>query len=435
MLSLEEPKGYPVGATTFLCPLPSPVRHGSVKISGHEESGLLLEEVAFTAYYPAEVDSKTSRKGLHWITRPLSLALQGFIQFSGVKSYWITRGILAPLVYVYGRLIQIPVYANARLLRPKTAEKKQWPLVIFSHGLGGSRTAYSQICSRIAASGRVVLAIEHRDGTSHACQTRSWDAEGKCTLKPILYINKEDAMPDQSRSEPQPLRTDQLLVRHHEVYHTFETFSRFVAGDVDARLEVADDGKFKPVDWLPNDSGEPPVSFDDCFALIAYPAWCIKQFSILSSKPPAEYHHIPIRHALIYDPWLEPFPTPGPLPIDGTSTTEHHPDLPRMLVMNSEPFTRWDDHFLQLHTAVKKWGPEARLITLDFTWLPLIGSKAKRILLEYIENFTISFLDGRIEEKLKNLKPCELEIRIIGKKKDGSPKREIVGELGDVIVH
>lgn len=78
---------------------------------------------------------------------------------------------------------KIPVYRNAPLLSP--GNEKQWPLVLFSHGLGGSRTAYSQLCTEMAAAGKVVLAIEHRDGTAPACTFGS---------RTVLYYRDEDVV-------------------------------------------------------------------------------------------------------------------------------------------------------------------------------------------------------------------------------------------------
>lgn len=42
-------------------------------------------------------------------------------------------------------------------------QPSQFPVVIFSHGLGGTRFSYSSICAEIASNGFFVVALEHRD--------------------------------------------------------------------------------------------------------------------------------------------------------------------------------------------------------------------------------------------------------------------------------
>jgi platelet-activating factor acetylhydrolase len=61
--------------------------------------------------------------------------------------------------------ISIPVRKNAALLPPPTSTKR-WPVMIFSHGLGGTRNAYSHIVGSIASHGMIVIAPEHRDGST-----------------------------------------------------------------------------------------------------------------------------------------------------------------------------------------------------------------------------------------------------------------------------
>jgi len=49
----------------------------------------------------------------------------------------------------------IPVIPNAKPLRQKTP----YPVIVFSHGLGGCRTTYSAICMEMASHGFIVAGI------------------------------------------------------------------------------------------------------------------------------------------------------------------------------------------------------------------------------------------------------------------------------------
>ena len=62
-------------------------------------------------------------------------------------------------------MTRIPVHRNAALL-PAPTESGRWPVVVFSHGLGGSRNAYSHICGSLASHGIVVMAADHRDSSA-----------------------------------------------------------------------------------------------------------------------------------------------------------------------------------------------------------------------------------------------------------------------------
>jgi platelet-activating factor acetylhydrolase len=55
----------------------------------------------------------------------------------------------------------------------------KFPLVIFSHGLAGTRTTYSQYCSALASEGYVVLSIEHKDGSGPLVTVPKGDGDGE----------------------------------------------------------------------------------------------------------------------------------------------------------------------------------------------------------------------------------------------------------------
>ena len=46
---------------------------------------------------------------------------------------------------------------------------RPFPVVLFSHGLAGTRNTYSLFCSELASRGYVVLALEHACGTASTC--------------------------------------------------------------------------------------------------------------------------------------------------------------------------------------------------------------------------------------------------------------------------
>ena len=68
------------------------------------------------------------------------------------------------------------------------SESPAFPLVVFSHGLGGTRTTYSQYCGELASRGNIVLAPEHRDGSGPITVVRSATGEERS----VLYLKPED---------------------------------------------------------------------------------------------------------------------------------------------------------------------------------------------------------------------------------------------------
>ena len=62
---------------------------------------------------------------------------------------------------------------------------RQFPVVVFSHGLGGCMEMYTELCQQIASMGYWVIALEHEDGSG----AYAYDAE---TDTPILYKRPDD---------------------------------------------------------------------------------------------------------------------------------------------------------------------------------------------------------------------------------------------------
>ena len=106
--------------------------------------------------------------------------------------------------------ITIPAAQDAQLLPPPADIKGRWPVMVFSHGLGGTKTAYSHLIGSLASHGLVVVAPEHRDGSAPISFVHSTDGH---PAKAVDYR----ALPHKPSPELEENRNKQLEIRLREL--------------------------------------------------------------------------------------------------------------------------------------------------------------------------------------------------------------------------
>ena len=94
------------------------------------------------------------------------------------------------------------------------------------------------------------------------------------------------------------------------------------------------------------------------------------QFHVLTHSPPANYDRLPVSKAVIYDPWMEPFPSD----FEQRVVQENQAFSIPVLVINSEEFTLWKSHFARQDTLLEPWvaraGENAAFVTLGVPFPP-----------------------------------------------------------------
>lgn len=230
---------------TSINPIPSlppytgPYKVGSVDVElptsqlkspGHSDSPCTnLSTVAFRIFYPAR--SESTQKGVRWIHNPQREVVGAYARFLGAGNAFANVFSMIPQLLYY---TTIPVHQNADVLEPST-KTKRWPVMLFSHGLGGSRNAYSHICGSLASHGIVVVAPEHRDGSAPISFVHT--AESKDKLKRIEYKN----VAHRASTEVYEARDEQLRIRLWELALIYDALLK-----IDERIplkNVAEDQK------------------------------------------------------------------------------------------------------------------------------------------------------------------------------------------------
>ncbi|GAB7353145.1 hypothetical protein MBLNU459_g3680t1 [Dothideomycetes sp. NU459] len=175
--------------------------------------------IAYRIFYPCESESPSSRP-VRWIPSPQRQYVSAAAKFFGAGSKFAELFSWAPLLLTS---ISIPAQRNAPILSPPTRNKR-WPVMFFSHGLAGSRNMYSHMCGTLSSHGLVVIALDHRDGSSPIQYVRATQDTEAHTVQPVSLPH-----------EPSPAvyegRDKQLRTRMWEIAQAHTTVLKIDRGE------------------------------------------------------------------------------------------------------------------------------------------------------------------------------------------------------------
>ena len=184
--------------------------------------------ISFRIFYPCHKPSSSeATRPVRWIPNPQRPTMRAFANFIGVKNPKVANMISWMPQQLYW--INLPAHRNAKLLDPPTSNGR-WPVAVFSHGLAGSRNAYSYVCGDMASNGMIVIALDHRDGSSPIQYVRETSSKEAHIIDPVKISH-----------EPSPevyeARDKQLRIRLWEISMAYEALMKIDAGQ---RLENLD---------------------------------------------------------------------------------------------------------------------------------------------------------------------------------------------------
>lgn len=204
---------YEVGTVDVEIPV------SELPVAGDAPEGA-VKTIAFRIFYPCQKPGKgDTHRPVRWIPQPQRATINAFATFLGAGSKLASFISFMPQQLFW---IKLPAHRNAKILDPPT-DSKRWPVTMFSHGLAGSRNTYSYICGDMASNGMVVIAMDHRDGSSPIQYVRA-TADSPATTVSAVKI------PHTATSETYEGRDKQLRIRLWEASMTFEALMRIDAG-------------------------------------------------------------------------------------------------------------------------------------------------------------------------------------------------------------
>lgn len=388
-------------------PVESPRTFSS--ITRHGRHLLQLETVLFTLYYPAAIGSGSGRdpSGRRtwsretWLPRPRIQLAKGYGKFAGLPEPVAVGFCGATTMFAKLRgfrnappATHWPPEGNSKRRGyknknrtgpppPGGSKEPVFPLLIFSHGLGGTRTAYSTMCGEFASYGFVVCAIEHRDGSGPRTFVNHARGGEQSTERPtklgkvdhsekeerqgyhkVDYIfpknNPFDTSPSNEEGVDSELRAAQIDLRLAEIEEAYRVLREISEGRGEgiARQNRREEGciggssrGLKGVDW----AGWKNRFHADKFIMAGHSFGAATVVEVLRNADRFEN----VQAGIIYDIWGAPIKPPE-------EDARHRIHSP-LLGINSEAFMYWQTNFdavMTLMNEAKEQGAPAFLCTV-----------------------------------------------------------------------
>ena len=183
--------------------------------------------IAFRIFYPCVRPSSDDSRPVRWISSPQRQTVAALMRFLGMKEK-TANGLSYLTQQLYW--IKLRAYRNAQMLDPPTSNGR-WPVTLFSHGLAGSRNAYSYVCGDLASNGMIVIALDHRDGSSPIQYVRA-------TTTTEAHVVNTVRISHEPSEEVYKARDKQLRIRLWEISMAYEALMKIDAGQEIENLDM-----------------------------------------------------------------------------------------------------------------------------------------------------------------------------------------------------
>ncbi|CAP73518.1 uncharacterized protein PODANS_2_8850 [Podospora anserina S mat+] len=324
-----------------------------------------VHTVLFRIFYPTVAEAQG--KYISWLPAPQRLHIEAYAQFLGLGSK--TASVLSFLPR-HLHWTTIPAIKNAPLLSPPAEHSSsRWPTMIFSHGLGGNRNAYSHLAGSLASHGVVVICPEHRDQSAALTLIRDPQTPKKAT--PLAYLR----IPHNQTPEIWAQRDSQLRIRLWELDMIFEAIlaidrndNKVIASNLNTstpvsalfalhnKLDILDPGK---VIFAGHSFGSSTmVQFLKSVFYSSHPALQSFEDGRLFTPRPGSAIMSQINGlnpAVLLDMWCFPLLSAASdklyrLPLPCYSVSQEQQKMSKILAVESDQFFKWGTH---LHRTAK----------------------------------------------------------------------------------